>query len=63
MADVINAPAKIGPKLMTSLPNLFSKENIMDPSDVLGHLLVLTQVEEMLIARVHMFLKVGQIRG
>jgi hypothetical protein len=35
----------------------------MDPSGVPDHLLVLTQVEEMLIARVHVFLEVRQIRG
>jgi hypothetical protein len=39
-------------------PNLFSKENFIDPSAILEHLLVLTQVEEMLIARVHIFLEV-----
>jgi hypothetical protein len=39
-------------------PNLFSKENFMDPSSVPRHLQPLTQVEEQLIARVHMHMEV-----
>jgi len=44
-------------------PELFSKENLMDPGSVPEHLLALTQVEEMLIARVHVFIEVRQVRG
>jgi len=44
-------------------PELFSKENLMDPGGVPEHLPALTQVEEMLIARVHVFLGVYSIRG
>ena len=44
-------------------PELFSKENLMDPGSVAEHLLALTQVEEMLIARVHVYVEARQIRG
>jgi hypothetical protein len=44
-------------------PELFSKDNLMDPGSVPEHLPALTQVEEMLIARVHVCLEVRQIRG
>ena len=44
-------------------PELFSKDNLMDPGSVPEHLPALTQVEEMLIARVHVFLEVRQTRG
>ena len=44
-------------------PFLMSAENEMDPGDVPSGLPSLTQVEEMLIARVHVFLEVRQIRG
>jgi len=44
-------------------PELFSKENLMDPGSIPEHLPALTQVEEMLIARVHVFIEVRQVRG
>jgi hypothetical protein len=44
-------------------PDLFSKENFMDPGSVPGHLQPLTQVEEQLIARVHVHIEVRQVRG
>jgi hypothetical protein len=44
-------------------PDLFSKENFMDPGSVPRHLQPLTQVEEQLIARVHVHVEVRQVRG
>ena len=44
-------------------PFLMSAANSMDPGTVPPHLLKLTQVEEMLIARVHCFVEVHQVRG
>ncbi|KAK0709842.1 hypothetical protein B0T26DRAFT_426625 [Lasiosphaeria miniovina] len=45
------------------MPNFFSAENNMDLGDVPDHLPKLTQVEEQLIARVHVFLDVRLVRG
>jgi len=42
---------------------LWSAENDMDPGEVDASLPVLTQTEEMLIARVHVYVEVRQIRG
>lgn len=42
---------------------LWSAENDMDPGEVDAALPVLTQTEEMLIARVHVYVEVRQIRG
>jgi hypothetical protein len=44
-------------------PALFSKENFMDPGTVPEHLPKLTNVEEQLIARVHVHIEVRQICG
>ena len=44
-------------------PFLYSAANDMDPGDVPTSLPVLTQVEEMLIAPVHVYVVVRQIRG
>jgi len=44
-------------------PFLYSAANDMDPGDVPTSLPVLTQVEDMLIAPVHVYVEVRQIRG
>jgi hypothetical protein len=44
-------------------PFLMSVENLMDPGGVPPNLPELTQVEEMLIAKVHVMVEVHQIRG
>ena len=44
-------------------PPLFSDDNEMDPGEVPEHLPALSQVEEMLIARVHLHLEAKRIRG
>jgi len=44
-------------------PFLMSAENLMDPGGVPPNLPKLTQVEEMLIAKVHVMVEVHQIRG
>jgi len=44
-------------------PFLYSTANDMDPGDVPTCIPVLTQVEEMLIAPVHVYVVVRQIRG
>jgi ATP-dependent DNA helicase PIF1 len=44
-------------------PRLFSDENFTDPGEMPVNLPPLTQVEEMLIARVHTFIEVRQHRG
>ncbi|KAF2221256.1 hypothetical protein BDZ85DRAFT_283331 [Elsinoe ampelina] len=44
-------------------PLLFSADNDMDPGDIPTELPVLTQAEEMLIARVHVHIELYQIRG
>ena len=44
-------------------PFLMSDDNEMDPGEVPAHLLALSQVEEMLIARVHLHLEAKRIRG
>jgi ATP-dependent DNA helicase PIF1 len=44
-------------------PFLMSAENLMDPGSIPPHLPKLAQIEEMLIAKVHVMVKVHQIRG
>ncbi|RFU33151.1 hypothetical protein B7463_g3183, partial [Scytalidium lignicola] len=44
-------------------PNLMSMENHLDPGEFPAHLPILTQVEEMLIAKVHIHMEVCQVRG
>jgi ATP-dependent DNA helicase PIF1 len=44
-------------------PFLMSVENNMDPGDILAHLPVLTQIEEMIIARSHVQMMVHRVRG
>jgi len=44
-------------------PFLLSRENMIDPGDIPAYLLQLTQIEEMLIARVYVSIEVRQIRG
>jgi hypothetical protein len=44
-------------------PPLLSDDNDMDPGEVPEHLPALSQVEEMLIARVHLHLEAKRIRG
>ena len=44
-------------------PFLMSDDNDMDPGEVPAHLPALSQVEEMLIARVHLHLEAKGIRG
>jgi hypothetical protein len=44
-------------------PFFFSAANHTDPGAVPGDLPELTQVEEMLISRVHVFIEIRQIRG
>jgi len=44
-------------------PPLLSDANEMDPGEVPQHLPALSQVEEMLIARVHLHLEAKRIRG
>jgi hypothetical protein len=50
-------------KKADNAPFLLSRENMMDPGDVPAYLPQLTQIEEILIARVHISLEVRQIRG
>jgi ATP-dependent DNA helicase PIF1 len=45
------------------LPYLYSAANDMDPGPLPPGLELLTQIEEMLIARVHCFVEVRQVRG
>ena len=44
-------------------PFLFSDANNMDPGAVPEHLPTLTEVKEMIIARVHIYLQVAQVCG
>ena len=44
-------------------PFLYSAANQMDPGDLPPDLPEVTQVEEMLIARVHIFMEVRRVRG
>ena len=44
-------------------PFLMSAENNIDPGTVPGHLLELTQVEEIVIARAHVQMLVKRVRG
>jgi hypothetical protein len=44
-------------------PGLYSAENYMNPGHLLTSLPQLTSVEEMLIARVHVFIDIRQVRG
>ena len=46
-----------------TLPPLFSKSNGLNPGPVPGFLPILTAVEELLIARVYVYLQVVRIRG
>ena len=46
-----------------SEPFLFSDANNMDPGTMPEHLPTLTEVEEMIIARVHVHLQVARVRG
>ena len=45
------------------IPFLMSRENNMDPGELPPHLPVLTQVEEMIIARAHVQMVVKRYRG
>jgi hypothetical protein len=45
------------------MPFLYSGANEMDPGPMPPSLEQLTQIEEMLIARVHCFVEVRQVRG
>jgi hypothetical protein len=47
----------------TVIPFLMSTENNMDPGIVLGHLLELTQVEEMVITWAHVQMLVKRVCG
>jgi uncharacterized protein DUF6570 len=51
------------PKDKDKEPPLLSDANEMDPGEVPEHLPALSQVEEMLIARVHLHLEAKRIRG
>ena len=46
-----------------TLPPLFSKSNGLNPGPVPSFLPILTTVEELLIARVYVYLQVVRIRG
>jgi hypothetical protein len=46
-----------------TLPPLFSKSNGLDLGPIPGFLPILTAVEELLIARVYVYLQVVRIRG
>jgi hypothetical protein len=46
-----------------TLPPLFSKSNRLDPGPIPSFLPILTAVEELLIARVYVYLQVVRIRG
>ena len=46
-----------------SKPFLFGDANNMDPGTVPEHLPTLTEVEEMIITRVHVHLQVARVRG
>jgi len=46
-----------------ALPSLFSEGNELNPGPVPGFLPILTAVEELLIARVYVYLQVVHIRG
>ena len=46
-----------------TLPSLFSKSNRLNPGPIPSFLPILTAVEELLIARVYVYLQVMRIRG
>ena len=46
-----------------TLPPLFSKSNGLNPGPVPSFLPILTAVEELLIARVYIYLQVVRVRG
>jgi len=46
-----------------TLPSLFDKSNRLDLGPIPGFLLILTAVEELLIARVYIYLQVVRVRG
>jgi hypothetical protein len=46
-----------------TLPPLFSKSNGLNPGPIPSFLPILTAVEELLIARVYVYLQVVRIRG
>ena len=46
-----------------TLPLLFSKSNRLNPGPIPSFLPILTAVEELLIARVYVYLQVVRIRG
>ena len=46
-----------------TLPSLFSDSNGLDPGPVPGFLPILTAVEELLIARIYIYLQVMRVRG
>jgi hypothetical protein len=46
-----------------TLPPLFSKSNRLNPGPIPSFLPILTAVEELLIARVYVYLQVMRIRG
>lgn len=44
-------------------PFLYSAENNMDPGDIPEHLATLTPMEEMIIARAHVYMQIKRQRG
>jgi hypothetical protein len=46
-----------------TLPPLFSESNELDPGPIPGFLPILTAVEELLIARVYVYLQVVRVYG
>jgi hypothetical protein len=59
---ICNSCVKADSKLDEGLPFLYSADNEMDPGPAEPGLEPLTQIEEMLIARVHCFVEVRQVR-
>lgn len=60
---VCNSCQKVDKGLDDDLPFLYSRANEMDPGPISDELESLTQIEGMLIARVHCFVEVRQVRG
>ncbi|KAF2706208.1 hypothetical protein K504DRAFT_438267, partial [Pleomassaria siparia CBS 279.74] len=61
--NICTACVKIDKDLDEDEPYLFSAANNLDPGSVPSRLPPLTQIEEMLIARVQCFVEVRQVRG
>ena len=53
--------SRVDKKRLANEPFLYCDENHLDPGDIIASLPELTQIEEMLIARVHVFIEIRQV--